>query len=255
MNSRKQNFVVVILTLIMTFMEMTALPAALFINIKVLDIEPIYFALMANFLLAFGICALCKKFLIQDWVFGLQRDGVLSGLRRYGLPAVIATVIVTLVFAVGLSPFDYQPTVWKVIVEGIVYYIGVGIMEELYLRGLLQNAIEKWLGKRKNASLSAVTIASILFGLGHIFGALGQPVITILCKTIWAAALGIYFGAIYVKTRNLWVPIFLHFFVDLCGLPFCFSTQSQYPPMALAACLICYCLLGTYGIYIIKKGE
>ena len=28
--------------------------------------------------------------------------------------------------------------------------------------------------------------------------------------------------AVYVKTRNLWIPIILHFVVDLCGIPFCF---------------------------------
>lgn len=39
----------VILTLIMTFMEMSALPAALFCNIKIEDIDPIYITLMLNF--------------------------------------------------------------------------------------------------------------------------------------------------------------------------------------------------------------
>ena len=39
----------VILTLIMTFMEMSALPAALYCNIKIEDIDPIYITLMLNF--------------------------------------------------------------------------------------------------------------------------------------------------------------------------------------------------------------
>ena len=65
-------------------------------------------------------------------------------------------------------PFDNKPTIWRVVIEGIVYYIGVGIMEELYLRGLLQNIIAKWFGERKNAILYAILITSVLFGLGHI---------------------------------------------------------------------------------------
>ena len=99
-------------------------------------------------------------------------------------------------------------------------------MEEIYLRGLLQNIIEKWFGIRNNAALFAVIISSALFGFGHIFGALGQPILTIICKAVWATALGIYFGAVYVKTRNLWIPIILHFIVDLCGIPFCFSKSN-----------------------------
>lgn len=102
---------VVILTLMMTFMEMSALPAALFCIIKIKDINPIYITLMLNFLLAFAICWLYKKIFIKDWWFGLQFKGILSGLKKYGLPAVIATVIVTITFCIGLTPFDNKPTI------------------------------------------------------------------------------------------------------------------------------------------------
>ncbi len=253
MNNRIKTVEVIILIIVMTFMEMSALPAALFCNIKIKDINPIYITLMLNFIIAFVICWLCKKFLIKDWWFGLQIKGMLTGLRKYGLPAVIATVIVTIAFCIGLTPFDNKPTIWKVVVEGIVYYICVGIMEELYLRGLLQNIIKKWFGERKSASLYAILITSVLFGLGHIFGAIGQPIATVICKTVWATALGIYFGAVYVKTKNLWVPITLHLIVNLCGIPFCFSTSNQYPLIALVACLVSYILLGIYGVYIVRE--
>lgn len=153
MKKRSTTVVIVTLTLIMTFMEMTALPSVLFCNVKIKDINPIYITLMLNFLLAFAICWICKKIFIKDWEFGLKFKGVLSGLKKYGLPAVIATALVTIAFCIGLTPFDNKPTIWRVIVEGIVYYIGVGIMEELYLRGLLQNIIKIWFGKRKNATL------------------------------------------------------------------------------------------------------
>ena len=255
MKKRSTTVVVVILTLIMTFMEMSALPAALFCNVKIKDINPIYITLMLNFLLAFAIYWMCKKIFIKDWWLGLQFKGILSGLKKYGLPTVIATVIVTIAFCIGLTPFDNKPTIWRVVVEGIVYYIGVGIMEELYLRGLLQNIIEKWFGERENATLYAILITSVLFGLGHIFGALGQPIVTVIAKTVWATALGVYFGAVYVVSKNLWVPIILHLTINLCGIPFCFSTSNQYPAIALITCLVSYILLAIYGVYIIRKNN
>ena len=252
--SGKKDLVIAgILAVAMTVMEMTALPAALFVNIQFKDIEPVYFALMANFLIAFLLCGLISRTLIKDWKFGLSSTGISEGLKKYGLPALIATVSVAVSFCIGLSPLDNTPTIWRVIVEGIVYYIGVGIMEELYLRGLLQNLIEKLFGKRKNAALYAILITSVLFGAGHIFGALGQPWITVLCKMIWAAGLGVYFGAVYVKTRNLWVPIILHTLIDLCGIPVIFSTTAGYPDIALITSLISFVLLGVYGIYILKE--
>lgn len=255
MHGKREFAVVITLTLIMTLMEMTALPAALFCDIKILDIDPVCMTLMVNFLLAFAVCWLCKRHLIPDWHFGLQPEGVLSELRKYGLPALAATVLVVVAFCMGLAPFDNKPTAWKVIVEGVVYYIGVGIMEELYLRGLLQNAIEKWFGSRRNATLYAILIASVLFGLGHVFGALGQPPATIIAKTAWATALGVYFGAVYAVSRKLWVPILLHLLINLGGIPFCFSTSNQYPAIALITCLVTYILLGVYGIRIVKKNS
>lgn len=251
--SAKTVISTIILTLVMTFMEMTAIPAALFCDIKFYDVEPVYFALMANFLIAFALCFLYRKFLVKYWYFGLGTKGLSDGLRKHIVPAIVATVISAAAFCIGLMPFDNKPTFWKVAIEGVVYYVGVAIMEELYLRGLLQNFIERSLDGRKNASLYAIFISSILFGLGHVFGALDQPVLTIVCKTVWACALGVFFGAIYVATRNLWVPIILHFIVDLCGIPYCFKTTNQYPTAALITCLVVNILLAVYGIYVLVQ--
>lgn len=244
-----------ILALLMTFMEMSALPAVLFVDIHFKDIEPVYFALMANFLIAFLLCGICRRFILREWRFGLSPDGLAEGLKKHGLPALIATAAVAASFCIGLYPFDNTPTVWRVLIEGIVYYIGVGVMEELYLRGLLQNVIEKLFGSRRHASLWAVLITSALFGAGHIFGALGQPVLTILCKTVWAAGLGVYLGAVYVKTRNLLLVMVLHTLIDLCGIPFCFSSGSKYPAISLAVSLISFVLLGVYGLFILRGGK
>lgn len=255
MKNGSKTMAPVILTLVMALMEMTALPAALFCHVKIKDIDPVCITLMLNFCLAFVVCWLCRRLFLKDWCFGLRWEGVWTGLRRYGLPAIVATVLVAIAFCIGLKPFDNRPTIWRVAVEGVVYFIGVGIMEELYLRGLLQNIAEKWFGERKNATLYAILTASLLFGLGHVFSAPGQPAATIIAKVVWAAALGVYFGAVYVASENLWVPIILHFIINLCGIPFCFSTSGQYPAIALAACLVSYVSLGVYGVYIVMKKQ
>lgn len=250
--TKKESISLVALTIVMTFMEMSALPAGLFVKIVFADINPVYFALMVNFLIAFLLCFVAKQTILKNWNFGLNGKGVKEGLRRYGIPALFATVIVSGAFCVGLVPFDNSPTVYRVIMEGIVYYMGVAVMEELYLRGLLQNIVNKWFAGKKHAVLYAILITSILFGVGHIFGAIGQPVMTIAFKVIWATGLGVFFGAVYVKTENLWVPIILHFLIDLCGIPVCFSQSTGYPVIALYASLICFSLLGVYGFYIIN---
>ncbi|AEZ62206.1 CAAX amino terminal protease family [Streptococcus infantarius subsp. infantarius CJ18] len=68
-------------------------------------------------------------------------------------------------------------------------------------------------------------------------------------------ALGVNLGSVYVKTRNFWVPIVLHFVIDLCGIPFCFSTSNQYPQIALVTSLVAYVLLGVYGLLLLKNKD
>ena len=114
---------VILLTVVMTFMEMSALPAALFCNLKISDVDPVCITLMVNFLLAFAICFLCKKTVLKKWQFGLRAKDLQDGLIRYGAPAVVATAIVTISFCIGLAPFDNKPTVLRIIIEGIVYYL------------------------------------------------------------------------------------------------------------------------------------
>lgn len=244
-----------LLVVLMTVMEMTALPAALFVDVRAADIDPMYFTLMVNFLLAGTLCVLWRYTLGRKWHFGMQVKGTAGTLRRHGLSALLATGIVAVSFCVGLSPLTNQPTLWRVLVEGIVYYIGVGIIEELYLRGLLQNMLERCFSGHNRGTLYAVLVTSVLFGLGHIVGCIGQPLFTAACKILWAMALGVYFGAVYVSTRNLTAVIVLHAVIDFCGIPFCFAASNQYPPIALAASVVCFGALGVYGLRLILKKE
>ena len=61
---KRTAITVVILTLIMTFMEMSAMPAALFCNIKIEDIDQIYITLMLNFFI--GFCDLLGMQKVSD---------------------------------------------------------------------------------------------------------------------------------------------------------------------------------------------
>lgn len=250
---KKKLIAVGILTILSAFMDITGLPSLLLINIKILDIEPVYWALICNFIMIGIIAITALKLLCPDWKSGLDKNGISTGLKRYGIIGILVGIISGIAFYIGLKPFDYSPTGWKVLVEGILYYAGVAFVEELYIRGLLLNLIEKAVSGNENKTTTAIVVSSVIFGLGHIFGALGQPIIVITAKIIWTVAMGICFGAIYKKTNNLWIPVILHFIIDICALPYCFTTMQGYADISLYIILPAYIVLGTYGVFVMKR--
>ena len=250
---KKELIIIGVLTLLLAVMEISGLPSAFFINIKVLDITPFYWTLMFNFIIIGIIAFLTLKYLCPNWKLGFNKKELKNGIKKYGVVGIVAGVISGVAFYIGLKPFNYIPTIWKILIEGIIYYIGVAIVEELYVRGLLLNLIEKLLHKKKNNTIIAILVSSFIFGLGHIFGVLGQPLLIMITKVVWTIAMGIYFGTIYKKTNNLWLPIILHFIIDVCALPYCFTTIKTYPNMSLYIILPTYILLGIYSLYIIKR--
>lgn len=251
--NKKELIIISILTILIAIMDITGIPSVFFININILDINPFYFTLMFNFLIIGLITFLVLKYICPDWKLGLKKEGLKNGIKRYGIIGIIVGIISGIAFYIGLKPFNANPSIWKVLIEGIIYYIGVAIIEELYIRGLLLNIIEKIFYNKKNSTLIAIILSSVIFGLGHIFGTLGQPIIVIIGKVIWTIGMGIYFGTIYKKTNNLWLPIIIHFLIDICAIPYCFSNINGYPNISLYIIIPTYLLLGIYSIYIIKK--
>jgi len=249
----KETVAASILVILMAFMDISGLPGALFMNVRISDIQPFYFTLMLNFVLIGVVCFLILRLFCPNWTLGLKSEGLWQGLKKYGLAGILALIVSLIAFYIGLQPFNYSPTFEKVLIEGFIYYIGVGIIEELYIRGLLLNIIERLFRRSKKATLWAVLLSSALFGLGHVFGMLGSSPLTILSKVIWTIGLGLYLGAIYKRTNNLWVPIILHIVMDFCGVPFCFSTTNSFPTISLVILLPVYILLGAYGICILRR--
>ncbi|MDE6596263.1 MAG: CPBP family intramembrane metalloprotease, partial [Oscillospiraceae bacterium] len=82
------------------------------------------------------------------------------------------------------------------------------------------------------------------------------PLLTIISKVIWTIGMGMFFGMIYKKTDNLWLPIIIHFLINVCALPYCFSSVSGYADLTLYIIIPAYILLGIYSLIELKrKGE
>lgn len=237
---------------VVAFLYMTGIPSIYLPSISIVDVEPTYITLLMNMLLVILIGVMLVKGVTPEVKLEFGRNNLKQGFSDYWFSCLIAFMIPCIVFYLDLRPLEYKPTIWKLIIEGFLYYIGVGITEEFFSRGLLLNGIEKLL-KGNKTQLKAVMLSALIFGLGHIFGIIGATPYYIISKVIWTIGLGIYLGAIYVKTRNLWIVAFFHIIIDLGALPFCFSLQMEYSKNSALIIMLTFLFMGGYGIYLLRE--
>lgn len=95
---------------------------------------------------------------------------------------------------VGINP-------WSVLIAPFAELAFMALFEELLFRGIMFRIIEKSLG-----SWLAVLLSSIVFAVAHV----PNDGVTLLAVAITAVA-GAMFGAAYMVTRRLWLPIGIHF--------------------------------------------
>ena len=257
MKMKKTNTIVIgVLALLLAAGDLFVFPASLFVNITFSDIDPIYFTLMINQWLLIGLGLVAVHFLCPSLHLGLGKDGLKEGMKKYVLSGGILFAVILGAFALGLiGSYNYTPTIWKVLVEGIIYYVSVGFIEELYVRGLLLNYLERLLKNKRNATLIAIIVSSLIFSLGHIPGMIGLDAFTFIGRLIWTAMLGIFLGVTYKKTNNLWVPIVLHAIIDFSAVPFCFTSAAVYPAVSVVVIAIACALVGGWSIYDFAKGK
>ena len=251
---KRTNWIIGILTVLIAFMDITGIPCSFFLNIQIKDIEPIYWTLMANFILIGIIAWAVLGFFCPDFRLGLQKNGFCCGFRKYGLWGIVAAVTGYFAFYICLYPLDAKPSLSKVLIEGVIYYVGVAMVEELYVRGLLLNLLERFLKRHSCPTLWAVFLSSLIFGLGHIPGTLGMPFSVTIAKVLWTVGMGMYLGMIYKKTGNLWISIVIHFLINVGAIPYCFSTFREYPNSTLVIEVAVYIALGVYSLIQLLPG-
>lgn len=252
--NKKTILVLTCLCILIAFMDISGLPGILF-KITVADVDGYILPLMLNFCFIGLVAFTVIRVFGIDYKYGFTTNGLADGFRKYALAGIIAGILSFIAFFVGLYPFDYKPTIWKILIEGVVYYFGVGIVEEFYVRGLFLNIIEAICKKRKNKTTIAIIVSSVVFGLGHIPGMIGMGFGVIIFKIISTIGMGFYFGTIYKKTNNLVLPILMHIFMDVCALPYCFTSNMRYEKISLVILVITYTILAAYSGALLVKAE
>jgi membrane protease YdiL (CAAX protease family) len=90
----------------------------------------------------------------------------------------------------------------------LMVMVTAGFAEEVLFRGFLFDRLGSWLGTGRWATVATVVITAALFGAVHWQG---QK----LPGVQQAVIAGLVFGALYARTRNLWMIMIAHTAFDL----------------------------------------
>lgn len=80
--NKKQITVLAILTLVLAFMDISGLPAVLFVHFSLSDVTPYIISLLANFLIIGFLAWFVLKSFGKDWPLGFHTSGLVEGLKK-----------------------------------------------------------------------------------------------------------------------------------------------------------------------------
>lgn len=197
---------------------------------------------VASFLLTLGLAAAGADFdqldsyllsSIQEAVgvaaavFLLARTGRADLVRRRG-SGFLNGILVGMypLFIIGYSAFsslvygrpDLPLKPLPQILSFLLNMALVGVAEELVFRGIVAETLLEHFGTDRVGVWKACLLSGVLFGGAHLTNLFGSAPFGVLMQCVFAASLGTLFAAIYFRTGNLWVTIFLHAAMDITSM-------------------------------------
>ncbi|MEA5026987.1 MAG: CPBP family intramembrane glutamic endopeptidase [Erysipelotrichaceae bacterium] len=144
-----------------------------------------------------------------------------------GNPAFIKNLftfgLLGLIGAVGAAIFSYnsldQTGSFFTIAGFILLNLSIAVCEELLFRGLILHSLLLRLGKDKRHVMQAVGWTSLIFGLRHFLTLADTPDLIVMtgAQVVFTFMASVYLCAVYLRTDNLWLVIFIHFIEDLAA--------------------------------------
>lgn len=139
-------------------------------------------------------------------------NGLLVGM--YPLFFIGYTFFGTLAFGRPDTPLLPLPRILTFLLNMIL----VGVAEELVFRGIIAQTLLERYGTARAGVWKVCLVSGALFGAAHLSNLLGSAPFGVLMQCVFAGSLGVLFAAIYFRTGNLWVLVFLHGAQDAASL-------------------------------------
>ena len=139
-------------------------------------------------------------------------NGLLVGL--YPIALISYNAYNTLLF--GRPEGDMLPT-WR-IVWFLLGMTSVGVAEEFLFRGVIAQTLLEHFGTSRGGVWKACLLSGLLFGAAHLTNLLSSAPFGVLMQCVFAASLGTLLAAVYFRTGNIWVTVFIHAAMDITSM-------------------------------------
>lgn len=165
------------------------------------------------------------------------------------------------VFLMGLSNIPEclsRGYAWRTGILGFLYAVltgfAPGFFEEMALRGgALNNMMIQWKDK-PNCVMRSLIASGVVFGVIHLINLVGAGVWETLLQVCYASAVGILFGAIYLRTKNIVALIVSHSFVDFMAELFVETEQTvEVSTFSITSSIVIIAVFTVFGLYLVRK--
>ena len=254
--SRKDKVVIIFLSLVVGFMYVSGLPLSLVVPANSFMgtsdfIIPVGLNILLSIVMVFLVVKLCRVSLD----FKIKITDLSAGIKDTILVLVIYLCVCLIGIIYNCYPFTENPTVMRIILESIVYYLLVAIIEELLLRGLIFNLFAEFFKNRKNGVLLAIIVSSVLFAIGHVPSVISEGPLVCIFRFLYPFGFGVYAGYLYKKTDNLVIPIIYHFLFDsILDIPMAFTNMEwfSYKPLFMVVFTLISIAISIYSFVKVR---
>lgn len=139
-------------------------------------------------------------------------NGLLVGM--YPLLIIASSLYSKLLYGLPDEPMRAG---WRI----VCFFLGmslVGVAEELLFRAVIAQTLLEHFGTSRAGIWKACLLSGVLFGAAHLTNLFSSSAFGVLMQCVFTASLGVMVTAIYFRTGNIWVTVFIHAAMDISSM-------------------------------------
>lgn len=212
MNKKIENFVEKHVIIFSILLFVVTMPVAWGILYPICIPKGLLFYNAVKYTASAVVAMLFMKLFWKKNVFTFENKGFFKGLFTFGLLGVLGAIGA---FFVSGNVVDMKPAFFTIL-TCVWMNFAIALSEEIIFRGImLRTMLNVWKDKEKFLLISML-VCNVIFGFRHLLNLILLPnaVLLTYAQVVFTFMAGTYLCAVYLRTKNIWVCIVIHFMED-----------------------------------------